>query len=478
MIISVKSINYSILFVLLSWMIVVSCEKERYPVTGDAKLAFSTDTVMFDTIFTTFGSTTQAFKVINPSANEVEISSIALAGGDQSFYRLNIDGEMVNEARNISLRGLDSMYIFVEVTIDPNGVDQPMVVKDSVVFTVGGVTQDVDLVAYGQDVILLDGVISKPRTLLPGKPFLVFNSLVVNKNQQLTIQPGVKIHFHKDAFCWVEGAINAVGTVDDPVVFEGDRLEKMYSDVPSQWQGIILSPGRMGSKFENVIIKNAVIGLQVGMLEVDGYANAKLHNVRIENMSYAGLFCIGSNVQATNVLVGDCGFYGITALVEGNYSFTHCTVANYWGSLTHRSTPAVLISNSIIDGDSTYYGNIQARWENSVISGDINGSEVILGNNPGYDFDVSFDHCYVKVSDSVYDANSSLFQSLMRNRDTLFTDVREYNYMPDSLSPLRGFGARNFAEKVPSDLANTSRLSDDGPDIGAYEYIYIEKKEE
>ena len=199
-------------------------------------------------------------------------------------------GKWLIKLKNISLRGQDSIYIFVEVTIDPTGVDQPMVVKDSVVFTVGGVSQDVDLVAYGQDVILLDGVISKPRTLLPGKPFLVLNALTVNKNQQLTIQPGVKIHFHKDAFCWVEGAINAVGTVENPIVFEGDRLEKMYSDVPSQWEGIKISPGRMSSKFENVIIKNAVIGLQVGMLEVDGYATAKLHNVRIENMSYAGLF--------------------------------------------------------------------------------------------------------------------------------------------------------------------------------------------
>ncbi|HQN93645.1 MAG TPA: hypothetical protein PLQ09_05980, partial [Prolixibacteraceae bacterium] len=113
-----------------------------------------------------------------------------------------------------------------------------------------------------------------------------------------------------------------------------------------------------------------------------------------------------------------------------------------------------------------------------VISGDLASSEVVFGNDPGYDFDVSFDHCYVKVSDSVFTVNTSLFKSLMRNRDTLFTDVREYNYMPDSLSPLRGFGDRSFAEKVPTDLANTSRLSDDGPDIGAYEYIYIEKKEE
>jgi hypothetical protein len=31
---------------------------------------------------------------------------------------------------------------------------------------------------------------------------------------------------------------------------------------------------------------------------------------------------------------------------------------------------------------------------------------------------------------------------------------------------------------LPFDLKNVSRLADDGPDIGAYEYIYIEKKED
>ena len=67
-----------------------SCKKDV--LNTDGALTFSVDTVLFDTVFTTIGSATRQFKIYNPSNNEVNISSIMLAGGQQSKYRINVDG--------------------------------------------------------------------------------------------------------------------------------------------------------------------------------------------------------------------------------------------------------------------------------------------------------------------------------------------------------------------------------------------------
>lgn len=479
-----KEIIYLLIIILISGGLIFSCEKDNYNNPDSAKLTFSTDTVMFDTIFTTLGSTTQSFRVKNPYNQTLLISSIKLAGGDQSSYRLNIDGEMVNEIKDIELRPKDSLYIFVEVTIDPNGVNQPMIVHDSIVFTIDGGIQDVDLVAYGQDFVPIRQGIINTTTWTADKPYLVFDYAFIDSLQTLTIEAGTHIFLHDSAGIFVAGTIIAKGTPENPIIFQGDRLEQLYKDVPDQWGGIMIYPNTTQSVFENVEIKNGMVGLQLGHVYYDGGANVKLHNVKIEHMTFYGIYGVKSNIEATNTLVDDCGSSCIYLIVGGSYDFNHCTVANYWGSLTHRTTPSVIFTNYASD-DSTYYAGdlVKLNWNNSVIWGNLDGSELGSSSNGQNAFNYSFDHCLIKVSDSIYKADIDHYTEILRNTteityidSILFEDVDNYNYIPDSLSPLRDFGLRSYAEEVPLDLTNISRLDDSGPDIGAYEYIY--KKEE
>jgi hypothetical protein len=104
-------------------------------------------------------------------------------------------------------------------------------------------------------------------------------------------------------------------------------------------------------------------------------------------------------------------------------------------------------------------------------------SEIEFGKNDQYSFNFSFDHCLVKLADSIDVSNVGQFYELTKNIDPKFIDTEKYNYVPDSLSPARDIGARYYGEKVPYDLNNVSRLSDSAPDLGAYEYIYDPKKE-
>jgi len=281
---------------------------------------------MFDTVFTTIGSTTQHLKVYNPYDQKVLISSIKLAKAETSNFRLNINGVSSNEVQDLELAPFDSLYIFVEVTVDPNGQNLPLVVKDSIEFVTNTNRQDVDLVAWGQDFELIKRKILKNTTWTSEKPYLVYNYAFVDSNATLTINPGTKIYFHKDAGLYVKGKVLAKGTVENPISFQGDRLETVYANVPDQWNGVLLYSGSTNNEFSNVEIKNANIGLQVGNIEDKGSANVKLNNVKIQNMAYAGIFAMKSDIQAANCLITNCGFYAVALLISGNYEFNHSTI--------------------------------------------------------------------------------------------------------------------------------------------------------
>ncbi|MFV0265799.1 MAG: hypothetical protein ACK5HT_01560, partial [Draconibacterium sp.] len=194
-----------------------SCEDEGYVSSPDAQLQFSTDTIAFDTIFTTIGSTTQRFTVRNPYNEPVLISSIRLAGGSMSNFRLNINGELEDEVYDVEVPGRDSIFIFVEVTIDPNGQNLPMVVQDSILFSTNMNLQDVKLIAYGQDFVLVKAEnIETSTTWTADKPYLVYDYVHVDSLSTLTIQPGARIHFHKGAGLYVRGTVIADGTFEQP----------------------------------------------------------------------------------------------------------------------------------------------------------------------------------------------------------------------------------------------------------------------
>ncbi len=461
-----------------------SCEDEGYLSSPDAQLKFSRDTITFDTIFTTIGSTTQRFTVHNPYNGNILISRIRLSGGAFSNFRLNINGEVGNDVFETEIPAKDSIFIFVEVTIDPNGQNLPMVVQDSIEFTTNSNIQNVQLIAYGQDFKLIKGETIKTTTWTSEKPYLVYDYAYVDSNSVLTIEPGTSVYFHKGAGLYVKGKIKANGTFQEQIRFLPDRLEVSYKNVPDQWNGIVLFSGSHENVFNFCVIKNANIGLQVGNIENEGHASVKLTNSQIENMAYAGLFAIKSKIYAYNVLIANCGFYAATLLVGGEYEFYHTTVANYWGKYTTkaRSTASLVISNVLIirnskGGTVTYTGDLKkANFGNSIIFGN-HIQEIELGNNNKNEFNFLFENCIIQVADTFNTSSGEYFKNIWKGAkyDPLFIDpYKEYNYQLDTLSPAKDVGKLQYGLQFPLDILNRDRTADKGPDLGAYERI--EKK--
>ena len=472
--------NYYILLVLLAVVYFSSCEDEKYISSPDVQLNFSTDTVMFDTVFTSIGSTTEHLKVYNPYDQKVLISSARLAGGDNSNFRLNINGIMSNEILDLAIEPHDSIYIFVEVTIDPNGQNLPMVVKDSIEFVTNMNMQNVNLLAWGQDFKLVKDVRIKKSTLWTNeKPYLVYNETVVDSAATLTIEPGTKIYFHKNAGLNVWGKLIANGTYERPIVMQGDRLEDAYSDVPDQWNGLLLYSGSHKNEMNFVEIKNANIGLQVGTLEHEGNASLKLSNTKIQNMAYAGIFAMKSEIKADNCLITNCGFY-LAALIGGSYEFYHSTLANYWGKYASkvRNSPSLVVSNVLIlSEENTFTSDLnKAIFANCIITGDVaHGNELELGQSGKANFTCKFDQCILQVADTFNISNSSRFINILKGKNPKFVDPRgKYNFELDTLSPAKDVGKIEYARLFPIDLKSNNRLDDNKPDLGAYERI--EKK--
>src|SRR5580693_5498125 len=125
-------------------LLLSDCKKEN----GASKLGFSTDTLTFDTVFTSIGSTTQYFKIYNSGHTDLTISSIQLLHLNGNQYTINVDAVSGSKFTNVVVPARDSLYVFVQVTVNPNAASAPFVIYDKVQFVTNNVVQNVVLQAW------------------------------------------------------------------------------------------------------------------------------------------------------------------------------------------------------------------------------------------------------------------------------------------------------------------------------------------
>ena len=477
------------LFVILS---LSACKRDFFDESGPGELQFSADTIIFDTLFTSVGSTTQTLKVYNRNNNSVTISSIYLANlNSEGVYRINVDGFPGTNTENVKIAANDSIYIFVEATINPVGSNLPYLVTDSLIFVTNGKTQNVDLVAYGQnanfytphDNFFMSGSdtvnykyysISENTTWNNTLPHVIYGYVIVEPNATLTINEGCKIYFHKNSGIIVGnplldnngGTLKIKGELNNEVVFQGDRQDNWYENLAGQWDRIWFSSGSIENEVNYAIIRNGTVGLHVDTI---GNNNPTLtvKNTIIENMSDIGIFAQGSHVVGENNVISNCGRYAMVLNIGGTYDIKHSTFANYW-SFSSRNTPSILLNNYYKDVN----GNIQLRdlheanFTNCIISGSLPG-EIDLQENNAAIFNYSFNNCLLKLHPDSSLASLEENNSIkIQNSDSLFVDIQEGNYQLHKLSPAIDAGVD---AGVSVDILGITRNGN--PDLGAYEKI-------
>ncbi len=429
-----------------------------YNFTGG--LQFEKDTVLFDTVFSGVGSTTRRLKVYNPSQNAVKISSIQLAGGTASPYKILINGTEHSTAEEIKLLGKDSLLILVEVLIDPQDENTPYLVKDSIIFETNSIEQDVKLVAWGQDANYLGNVILPCNTTwTKERPYVLFSSILVDTLCSLTIQEGARIFAAKDTYILVKGTVHANGSTEEPIIFRNERLDPAYENIPGQWGGFLFIPGTKDNKLENTIIRNAINGVRLGSPDQDTIPEVILKNVIIENMSSSGIINFSSDLYAENTLVNNCIEFNCANIGGGNYIYKHCTFANYSFNFI-RQSPSFIVSDNVLNEGKIEVLDVFMTLQNSIIYGD-QEDEIFFDNSGGGNFYLAFNNNIFKSTFQELDTLENIL-----NQDPAFIDPSRYNYRLDTLSPAKDAGD---LLGILLDLDGNER--DELPDIGAYERI-------
>ncbi|WOD43143.1 hypothetical protein [Hwangdonia lutea] len=497
-----------------------SCRKdfEFSPSTGS--LQFSKDTVYLDTVFTNIGSSTYNLKVYNKSDNDISIPSVRLAQGVASNYRLNVDGIAGKSFDNIQVLANDSLFIFVETTIDINNFPNPngtYLYTDQIEFDSGSNLQKVELVTLVQDAVFIypdrdntTKVIEtltldiggelietelQGRELLPTeltftneKPYVIYGFAAVPNGETLTVDAGARLHFHSNSGIIVSNgaSINVNGAfsndqevLENEVIFEGDRLEPNFSDTPGQWGTIWLLDGSLNNTINYTTIKNATVGILSDGNPNEATEKLKITNAQIYNSSNFGMLGRNTSITAENLVINNSGQSSFAGTLGGTYNFTHCTIANYWSN-GFRQFPAVLLNNFVTDEDNNAIlaDLTEANFNNCIIYGNDN-PEILLDEieEASVAFNFKFTNCLIRFEDNNNNftgenynlENPSLYENTIFNEDPNFKDSALNQLIIGDESAAINKGNPMFSSQVPTDILNVNRTA--SPDLGTYQHI-------
>lgn len=514
-----RSLYFSLLCItIIFWS---SCRKDFDFQPSQGALTFSKDTVYLDTVFANIGSSTYNLKVYNRSNTDISIPSLRLKQGQASNYRLNVDGTAGKEFKNIEILAKDSLFIFIETTVNLQDVvtaKNQFLYTDAIEFDSGANLQKVELVTLVKDAIFIyphknsqgiietlnfdiddDGVEDNTNiqgrfltdaelTFTKDKPYVIYGYAAVDENKTLTINAGARVHFHansgllitNNASLKVNGAFSFnQKTMENEVVFESDRLEPIFENVPGQWGAIWLFQGSKANEINFATIKNATIGVLAENNQNTSIPKLTIKNSKIYNSSNFGILGRATSITAANLVINNAGQSSFAGIYGGVYNFTHCTLANYWTN-SFRQFPALFLSNYQVIDDNTLVTNplTAANFNNCIIYGNDN-PEFMVEQLDGTDFNFKFTNCLIKFddpnknfgTDPNYDfKNAALYDNVVFNKDPKFkSPSRNQLMIGEGSAAVNVIGNNPFSNQIPVDILNINRTT--APDLGAYQHL-------
>ncbi|WP_347374417.1 hypothetical protein [Aequorivita sp. Q41] len=495
------------LAILCSLVLWSSCRNDFETVASSGNLEFSKDTVYLDTIFSNIGSSTYNLKVYNRSDEDINIPNLRLSQGEASNYRLNVDGMPGKVFENVQILAKDSIFIFIETTLDINSLPTnapDFLYTDQLVFDGGGNEQKVELVTLVKDAIFLfpekyaDGT-TETLTLGTGdaavevkgffleddeltftneKPYVIYGYAAVPGNKTLTVEAGARVHFHNGSGIIVanNGSIKSLGlpssdpeAQENEVIFEGDRLEPGFAEISGQWLTIWLTEGSVANEFRHTTIKNSTVGILVDKSPLT------LSNVQIYNSTNIGLLSRTGSIDGENMVINNSGQSSLAIQLGGSYEFRHCTFANYWTN-GFRSFPSVSIDNVFETEENIIVADlVKADFKNCIIYGNERRELSLFKHEQGA-FIFNFENCLLRFEDPsgefgdnpLYDFNNTaLYTAAKFNLDPVFQNTEMNNFNIESgTSGADGIGNPAFG---PTEDLNGTPRDTSNPDAGAYE---------
>jgi hypothetical protein len=459
-----------IILSLLAALLVLSCRKDSFITGRNARIDFSSDTLFFDTVFTSTGSVTGSVKIINDNDQKLRLTAVKLMGGSQSFFHINIDGSPGPQQDNLELEAGDSLYIFIAISITPGSANLPFIIQDSIQVSFNGNQQYIQLQAWGQNAHFLRNQTLHGNTVWDKTlPYVILGGLQVDTNATLTIPAGCRVYLHADAPLLVDGSLQVSGNQYDStkVYFQGDRLDEPYRDFPGSWPGIYFRGTSTNNNLQFAVIKNAYQAIVAAAPPSGTVPKVILNECIIDNSYDAGILGTQGSIQAVNCLISNCG-KNIELTYGGNYQFTHCTAASYSNNFISHVQPVLSLSNYILVGTTPVTADLHAGFINCIFWGD-NGNvdnEVTVSQQGNAVFSINFSNCLWKVKNN---PSGVVTSNMIANMNPLFDSVDNargyYDFHLQAGSPALDKGAPTG---VLIDLDGHPRPVG-LPDLGCYE---------
>lgn len=478
--------KYYSIFLLLGFILFSfwGCRKDNFYSGSDKILEFSTDTLTFDTVFTTIGTITRFVKVKNTSNRDLMLDEIRMPNHQNSPFRINVDGIPVSEGSidDILILSKDSIYIFVEATLGENNANDPLVILQELQYFYNGVSQSSYLQAWGQDAYFHFGKIYENENVIweNDKPHVIvrnsdFPGVGVDSFSTLTILPGTKVFATAGSGLFIDGVLNIGSTGNtDSVVFQSDRIETLTSGLSFEanvglWYGIGIFSGAEAN-FHNVVINNATYGITGRFIQgnYQTFSNVSrpaisLDKVVIKNSALNALIALNSNLTATNCLFHTAGGNLVALALGGDYQLDNCTFFNTGGfGVSHEE--AVLALSNFAQNQNGGAINILERADitNCIVEGSL-AEEISLNNLEQASFNYNFKNCLLKTQlDIAEDGN---FENCIANENPRFENTSGRNFRLTENSPCIDAG---FDNGITEDLDFKTRSFP--IDIGAFEF--------
>lgn len=477
------------LLLLMVGVFLWSCDDyDTWTTSPSARLNFSRDTVRFDTVITGQGSPTQTLLVKNANKEGLRIVHVALGQGSASLFRVNVDGQYLagGVGGDFEVRAQDSIYVRAEVSLPKADEDTVRTFEETLTFTLeSGVKQEVTLVAKGLNVILLQGqIIRRDTTLQTLRPFLVRDSLVVAPGATLTLAAGTTLMFHGGVSLVVRGRLKAEGTMRQPVTLRGDRVDRLfpnlpYDNTPNRWGGVHFTQESYGNELVQCDIHSGDYGIRCDSSAMD-IAKLRVENCVIHNVAGPAVHLTNCQTEFVGTQISnsleDCVY-----ILGGDHRFTHCTIVQFYPWVADRGHALFLTNENGLYG----YPIRRADFMNCVVTG--YAEDVIMGAldaKKRYAAEYLFTHSLLRTTEpSAAEAERFLVirydQQDTKNPEKITgqhhfrlfdTTNFRYDFVPDSLSPIRSLADAAVAAQCPFDRHGASRLADGAPDAGAYEW--------
>lgn len=463
-------VHFCLLPVACYLLLLSSCKKDSFITSTQARLTVTIDSLKYDTVFTTTGSVTKSFKIINENNQKLRLNKVKLMGGSTSAYKMNVDGSATNEINSLDIEANDSIYVFVSVTINPNAANLPFIVSDSILISYNGNNRFVQLQAYGQNANFLSNRLITGNVIWTNNlPYVILGSIRIDTTATLTIQPGCRIYSHADAPFIVDGTLIINGTKSNNVVFTGDRLDDIYKDLPASWPGIYFRGSSKDNVLTYAVVKNAYQAIVAEKPSVNANPKLILHQCIVDNAYEVGIYCVNSSLQADNSLISNCG-NNIVLSYGGIYNFTHCTVATYSTLYINHKNPTLNVNNYYSQSGTTLTADLNAVFRNNIFWGNagIVNDEVVVNKQGANPFTVLFENNIYRV---LNDPASSTLSGNIKNADPSFDSIDvvkgifDFRITKNPTAP--GINA-GIATGFPKDLDDNNRNTG-MPDLGCYE---------